>query len=61
MTMSLMMTLLNMAGMAVFVIFLGMGTGGMALAEIAAAGIAFLFGLSRLFGKDSSLAFQKPS
>jgi anti-sigma regulatory factor (Ser/Thr protein kinase) len=60
MIMSLMLTFLNIAGMLLFVVFLGMGTGGMALAEVSCVVIALAFGASRLFARDSSLVFQRP-
>jgi Na+-driven multidrug efflux pump len=60
MVMSLMMSFLNVAGMGIFVVFLGMGIEGMALSVVAGFTIAFVFGASRLFGKNASLAFKKP-
>jgi Na+-driven multidrug efflux pump len=60
MVMCFVRTFLNIAGMMIFVVFLGMETGGMALAEVTCGLIACAFGASRLFGKDSSLLFKKP-
>ncbi|MDR2798991.1 MAG: ATP-binding protein [Treponema sp.] len=61
MTMLLLMSSLNVAALGIFVIVLDMGTGGTALASVTSSTLTFLFGVSRLGGKNSPLKLQKPT
>ncbi|MDR0628582.1 MAG: hypothetical protein LBG24_02885, partial [Treponema sp.] len=61
MTMLLLMSSLNVAGLGIFVIVLDMGIGGTALASVTSSTLTFLFGVSRLGGKNSPLKLQKPA
>ncbi|MDR2246174.1 MAG: ATP-binding protein [Treponema sp.] len=61
MTMLFLMSSLNVAALGIFVIVLGMGTGGTALASVTSSTLTFLFGVSRLVGKHSPLKLRKPA
>ncbi|MDR3115051.1 MAG: ATP-binding protein [Treponema sp.] len=61
MTMLLLMSFLNVAGLGIFVIVLDMGTGGTALASVTSSTLTFFFGISRLGGKNAPLQLQKPT
>lgn len=61
MTMLLLMSFLNVVALGIFVIVLGMGTGGTALASVTSSTLTFFFGVSQLGGKHSPLRLRKPA
>ncbi|MDR3341439.1 MAG: ATP-binding protein [Treponema sp.] len=61
MTMLLLMSVLKIIGMGIFINLLDMGTGGLALSSVSSAALAFVFGVSRLGGKNSPLKFKWPA
>jgi Na+-driven multidrug efflux pump/anti-sigma regulatory factor (Ser/Thr protein kinase) len=60
MVMLLLMGLMNIVGLMIFVIILGLGLKGAALASVSSMGLTFVYGLVQLRGKDSPLKFKKP-